>query len=168
MATNTSTGTAESNLLTSSEQSVCSRVAKGEAPHKQRALALLAINSGKSSAEAAEESGLSLGQVRYWLGRFRKLGLDIFAVEPAKKPTEAAKVEKSPEQEAVSTDAVESAPETGKDVESGKPKKVKAKKQKKEKKPKDKKKGKEKKKKDGKKKKQKKAKGKKGKKSDKS
>jgi hypothetical protein len=68
----------EDNLLTSREQATCEQIAKGEAPHSLRALALLALNEGNTQTQAAEKAGLSTGQVKYWLSRFRKQGLAIF------------------------------------------------------------------------------------------
>lgn len=70
--------TLESNLLTSLEQATCQQVASRQAPHSQRALALLALNEKCTQAQAAEQAGLSPGQVKYWVARFRKLRLGIF------------------------------------------------------------------------------------------
>jgi hypothetical protein len=95
MATNTTNATAKSNLLDPSQQTICTSVAKGEAPHKQRASALLAVDSGKTMQQAAEENGLTLGQVRYWVGRFRKLGVDIFPADRVAKPTGQASAEEN-------------------------------------------------------------------------
>jgi hypothetical protein len=67
-----------SDLLTSQEQAICKQIANREAPHSQRASALLALNGGSTQAQAAEGAGLSAGQVRYWLARFRKQRMDIF------------------------------------------------------------------------------------------
>jgi hypothetical protein len=44
----------------------------------QRAQILLLIDSGETHAEAAKQTGLSIGQVRYALNRFRKRGLSMF------------------------------------------------------------------------------------------
>jgi len=67
-----------SDLLTSQEQAICKQIAKREAPHSQRASALLALNEGSMQAQAAGGVGLSTGQVKYWLARFRKQRLGIF------------------------------------------------------------------------------------------
>ena len=65
-------------FLTTQEQDFCVQAAKGEAPYSQRALALLALNDGNTQSQAAEKTGLSVGQVRYWVARFRKQSLGIF------------------------------------------------------------------------------------------
>jgi hypothetical protein len=49
-----------------------------EGPHSQRALALLALDGGATQAQAAEKAGLSPGQVKYWIAKFRKQRLGIF------------------------------------------------------------------------------------------
>ena len=67
-----------SSLLTSPEQAICKQIADHEAPHSQRAVALLALNENGTQTQAAEESGLSVGQVKYWVAEFRKKRLDIF------------------------------------------------------------------------------------------
>lgn len=81
-------------LLTPSEQAVCLQIAVRESPHSQRAQALLAIADGASLAAAAEKSGLTENQVKYWVGRFRNNRLAIFpevliATEPAPTATPA-------------------------------------------------------------------------------
>jgi transposase-like protein len=72
-------GAASGNgLLTSQEQAICEQMTTREAPHSQRALALLALDGGATQAQAAEQAGLSPGQVKYWIARFRKQRLGIF------------------------------------------------------------------------------------------
>ena len=70
--------TSRDTLLTSQEQTACKQITASEAPHSQRAKALLALNEGGTHAEAAEQSGLTLGQVKYWITRFRKQRLAVF------------------------------------------------------------------------------------------
>jgi hypothetical protein len=70
--------TAESYLLTPEEQAICKQVAALEAPHSLRALALLALNERNTRAQAAEQTGQTLGQVKYWLAKFRNQRLGIF------------------------------------------------------------------------------------------
>ena len=70
--------TSKDNLLTAQEQAVCMQISKREAPHSQRALALLALNEGDTQGQAANKSGLSAGQVKYLVARFRNHGLEIF------------------------------------------------------------------------------------------
>ncbi len=73
-------------LLSDSERAECKRVAQlKREPHSQRANALLMIESGLTHREAGAKSGLSIGQVRYALNRFRKLGPAMFPPPPVKK-----------------------------------------------------------------------------------
>jgi len=65
-------------LLNVQEREICEKLSGGEAPYRQWAQTLLAIDGGASQAEAAQRSGLTNNQVRYWLAKFRKLGLGIF------------------------------------------------------------------------------------------
>jgi hypothetical protein len=71
----------ETQLLTSEEQAVLSKVATKEPPHSQRAQALLAINEGATQAEAGVQAGLTRNQVRYWLTKFRANRTAIFPDE---------------------------------------------------------------------------------------
>ena len=71
----------ETQLLTSEEQAVLSKVATKEPPHSQRAQALLAMNEGATQAEAGTQAGLTIGQVRYWLTKFRAKRTAIFPDE---------------------------------------------------------------------------------------
>jgi hypothetical protein len=121
MATNTSNTTAKSNLLDPSQQTICTSVAKGKAPHNQRASALLAVDSGKTMQQAAEETGLTLGQVRYWVGRFKKQGVDIFPADGADNPKGQASVKKNVKNKPTaktSGDKEDSKPEEAKDTKS--------------------------------------------------
>jgi len=68
-------------LLSSEERAICKLIAKGGAPHCQRAEALLALHQDSSQAEASRHSGLTVNQIRYWLGRFRSRHLGIFPDE---------------------------------------------------------------------------------------
>lgn len=54
------------------------KLAKTESADSPRAIGLLAVNAGLTQSEAAEKSGLTLPQLRYWLGRFRSRGLACF------------------------------------------------------------------------------------------
>jgi len=82
-------------LLTLQEQTTCKQIAEREAPHSQRALALLALQNGSTQPQAAQQSGLTQGQVKYWLAQFRKQRLAIFPEDflngpDAKQETETA------------------------------------------------------------------------------
>ena len=68
----------EGKLLSSQEHGLCVRISEGDTIHSQRAQALLAIDEGASQRQAAQRAGLTRGQVKYWLGKYRKMRLDIF------------------------------------------------------------------------------------------
>ncbi|ODN65827.1 helix-turn-helix domain-containing protein [Methylophaga muralis] len=61
--------------------------------HSTRAKALLILSEGASQEEAAEKTTLSLGQVRYWLGRYRANGFACFpeVTEGESKPNSKSK-----------------------------------------------------------------------------
>ena len=71
----------EKRLLSSEERAVLSQIANKEPPHSQRAEMLLAIDEGATQAEAGNLAGLTKGQVRYWLTKFRKIGMSSFPEE---------------------------------------------------------------------------------------
>ena len=73
-----------SSLLTLTQRNFCQARSNQPAPYGPRAQALLALDQGCTQQQAAEKSGLSLGQVRYCLRRFRAVSLDIFGTEKTK------------------------------------------------------------------------------------
>lgn len=73
--------TEEETLLKPRERQVIQGIAMRQPPQSQRAQALLALDGGASQALAAEEAGLTEGQVKYWLQKFRKNRLSIFPEE---------------------------------------------------------------------------------------
>jgi hypothetical protein len=56
-------------------------ISTGNDLHGQRAIALLAVDQGATRAEAAQQAGLTPGQVKYWLGKFRQVRMQIFPEE---------------------------------------------------------------------------------------
>jgi hypothetical protein len=72
---------AENRLLSSEESDILSQIASMEPPHSGRAQAFLAIDGGATQAEAGHQAGLTKGQVRYWLGKFRRDRMSIFPEE---------------------------------------------------------------------------------------
>lgn len=62
------------------------KIAGMEHPDAARARALLALDEGLTQAAAATHAGLTLPQLRYWLGRFRSKQLDCFASLNQDKP----------------------------------------------------------------------------------
>lgn len=79
--------TANQPLLSDEERQALDSIA---ASHRgiegQRAAALLAIDAGRSHAEAAAANGLTEGQVNYILRKFRDQGLQAFPVTPVEQP----------------------------------------------------------------------------------
>ncbi len=78
----------QGKLLSSQEREAFKMISAGDDLHGQRALALLAIDQGTTQEEAALRSGLTRGQVKYWLGKFRQVRMEIFpeqilAAEPS-------------------------------------------------------------------------------------
>jgi len=85
-------------LLTATQKKACQSHEHNPAPNGPRAKALLAINSGATQQQAAADSGLSIGQVRYCLRRFRLVGLDVFTTLTTKKNS-ATSTQKTKEKE---------------------------------------------------------------------
>ncbi len=127
--------TSNSGILSLEERAICTQIAGGEAPYSLRAQALLSIDQGATRREAATTSGLSVDQVKYWLGRFRLLRLDIFpqathnqaAIEPEANINMPA-VEAADPQAAVTETQTKPAKKPKKAKKGGKAKKVKKKK----------------------------------------
>ena len=68
----------DGRLLSAQERVAFRMISSGNDLHGQRALALLAIDEGATQAQAGQQSGLTPGQVKYWLGKFREIRLAIF------------------------------------------------------------------------------------------
>jgi transposase-like protein len=68
----------DNSLLRSEERFALDQLAKEPDIDGQRAAALLALDEGKTQAAAAEESGLTINQVRYILKKFREERLLAF------------------------------------------------------------------------------------------
>jgi len=88
---------ATTSLLTAQQRKICQTQSNQPAPNGPRAKALLALDMGSTQQQAADESGLSIGQVRYCLRRFHAVALDLFnpatpsASKPAAKTVTSAK-----------------------------------------------------------------------------
>ena len=65
-------------LLTPQEREICQILASGKSLDIQRAHALLALDEGATQSQAAQQSGLTRGQVKYLLGKFREERLTLF------------------------------------------------------------------------------------------
>jgi DNA-directed RNA polymerase specialized sigma24 family protein len=89
-------------LLTDEERSALLAIANQEGVNGQRAKGLLALSAGLSQAEAAEQTGLSKGQISYALRRFREQKLGMFApAEGEEAPEEPQPAEDQAQAEAV-------------------------------------------------------------------
>jgi len=60
------------------EKLVLQQIAIREPPHSQRAQSLLDIDAGVTHSTAAKVTGQTVGQVNYWLGKFREERMNIF------------------------------------------------------------------------------------------
>jgi hypothetical protein len=60
------------------EKLILQQIATGEPPHSQRAQSLLDIDAGVTHSTAAKVTGQTVGQVEYWLGKFREERMNIF------------------------------------------------------------------------------------------
>jgi len=63
------------------EKLILMQIATGEPPDSQRAQSLLDIDAGATHSTAASVTGQTVGQVDYWLGKFRKDRMNIFPKE---------------------------------------------------------------------------------------
>jgi len=82
--TNKTTAKTKGNegMLTLKEGAFCRKLAAlDKSLATQRATALLALDEGITRAEAAAKAGLTVGQLRYLLARFRLKRLEMFADE---------------------------------------------------------------------------------------
>ena len=110
---------ANTSLLTAQQRKACQGRANQPAPNGPRAKALLALDKGSTQQQAADEAGLSLGQVRYCLRRFRNVAMALFdAPTPSESKPAVKTVAPSPEEK------TEHKPDKGskksKDTKSGK------------------------------------------------
>ena len=63
------------------EKLILQQIAIGEPPYSQRAQSLLDIDAGVTHSTAAKVTGQTVGQVNYWLGKFREERMNIFPKE---------------------------------------------------------------------------------------
>ena len=68
----------EIELLTSNERAIFQKISELDDLYGRRAIALLALDEGRTQTEAGERAGMSARQVRRWLAEFRYRRLDIF------------------------------------------------------------------------------------------
>ena len=125
-------------LLTAAQKKACQSHEHSPAPNGPRAKALLALNNGATQQQAAADSGLSIGQVRYCLRRFRLVGLDVFTtLKPTKdsatntQKTKEKEPKKKPEKKEKSNKESKNTEKKGKKKDSKKGKNAKSKKDKK-------------------------------------
>lgn len=65
-------------LLSRSEVTACKKLTASDGLPAARAKALLALHDQLTQAQAAEASGLTVGQVRYALSTFKRKGMGLF------------------------------------------------------------------------------------------
>lgn len=83
------------SLLSSTQRTFCQARADQPAPEGPRARALLALDQGSTQQQAADQSGLSLGQVRYCLRRFRAVALAMFDADSPASTTPSPSTRKA-------------------------------------------------------------------------
>jgi hypothetical protein len=120
------------DLLSEQERVAFKLISTGNDLHGQRAIALLAINDGATQAQAAQQAGLTPGQVKYWLTRFREIRLAIFP-EQILESTREDPISTQQDMEEIHAPVTETTPKKGnkqpaKEAKKKKTKKSKAKK----------------------------------------
>ena len=123
-------------FVTETESLVLEALAQAEAPHSQRAQALLAIDAGSTVEQAAKVANLRATQVRFWIGRFRNGRLGVFpeslieemqlSLKGAKKTASAGKAKKKKEKVKKDKKQLTAAPKAAKKKKSKKAKAKKA------------------------------------------
>jgi outer membrane biosynthesis protein TonB len=103
------------NLLDPQERLILEQIATGGPPHSQRAQSLLTIDAGVTQKTAALQSGQTVGQVSYWLGKFRRDRMSIFPEELLRQ----TKTEASPTKQLTDTVTPAESPEINQPVEQG-------------------------------------------------
>jgi len=125
----------EGKLLSEQERVAFKMISTGNDLHGQRAIALLAVDQGATRAEAAQQAGLTPGQVKYWLGKFRQVRMQIFPEELLKaeqldqEPKGSSKAGKSKKSKKGKAKKTKKNKGKGKKKGSGKKKKKKVKKE---------------------------------------
>lgn len=107
MTLQSSPSTSAGQLLSPANQVVCTRLSSSNTPDVcQRAAALILLDQGSTQAETSEKSGLSIGQIRYLVRRFKEKGMELFPAEvladvadnqPAGQEQPAATTEAAPD-----------------------------------------------------------------------
>lgn len=77
---------ATEKFLKPNEVTACKRLAVSDSADNKRATALLAVHTGATQVAAGEISGLTAGQVRYIVRRFRVMRLDALSFDVETKP----------------------------------------------------------------------------------
>jgi outer membrane biosynthesis protein TonB len=72
-------------FLKPNEVTACKRLAVSDGADNKRATALLAVHTGATQVAAGEMSGLTSGQVRYIVRRFRVMRLDALSFDMESK-----------------------------------------------------------------------------------
>jgi len=102
--------------LKKKDQKQLRKISEQTSVNSPRAKALLLLSEGATPDEAAEQSTLSLGQVRYWLGRYRATGIACFpdVIDSKPKADKDKKPKKTESKKAKKADKKDKAKKTGK------------------------------------------------------
>lgn len=93
------------SFLSDTERAALQKIAQLESGmDSQRANALLLIDRSISYREAGEKSGLTLGQARYALIRYRRIGLAMFPPQPVVEQPKEQKVKSKNKKKPVKKD----------------------------------------------------------------
>lgn len=112
MTLQSSPSTSAGLLLAPENQVVCAKLSSLNTPDvSQRAAALILLDQGSTQAEAAEQSGLSIGQIRYLVKRFKEKGMEMFPADSLEQAADCDSSGNSVGEESATADA-ESSPET--------------------------------------------------------
>ena len=131
------------SFLSPEEKKILTEIAsKDSTLAGKRAHALLLIDKGETHTGTAGKTGLTLGQLRYALVRFKKLGIAMFSqlsmepgvTEPAADPEKSPKNKKEKKKAAKEKSLIKSTKKKNKKKKIDKPTKKKDKKEKKKKK----------------------------------
>lgn len=85
-----------SKLLSQNDKAICENIVKiSDSLDAKRAKALLLIDEGITHVKAADDSELSIGQVKYILAKYRTIGLATFPTELTVSKEENKAVERN-------------------------------------------------------------------------
>jgi len=103
--TNQTTSKTQPIILTNAEIKKCNDIKdKQQGLANKRATTLLLINVGNTYTQAAEQTGLTIGQVRYLVTAYKNKGIALFDID-SKAPAKKAPAKKAPVKKATTKKA---------------------------------------------------------------